>query len=86
MPSSDDKWLRIAFDLDGARDRIHEQSIFVAQRSEAYAKSQFDPGSLTREELIAVSFIISIRRNSSIAAYDALENGIIREQEWKMSL
>lgn len=71
---------------DSARDRIQELSIFKAQNPEVWAKSLFDPGNLTREEIITISYIGSLGRNIIMAAYDAFQNGIISEQDWKNTL
>ncbi|MEQ8961089.1 MAG: hypothetical protein RLP02_24725 [Coleofasciculus sp. C2-GNP5-27] len=72
--------------LDGARDRFQEQAIFIAQNSRVWAKSLYDPGSLTREELITVSYITALQRNNIVASYEALKNGIISEEEFDDSL
>jgi hypothetical protein len=71
---------------DSARDRIQELGLFIAQNPDVWAKSLFDPGSLTREELIVATYISSLQRNHLVAAYNAFENGIITEEDWKTSL
>jgi hypothetical protein len=58
---------------------------FIMDHSEVYATSLFDPGNLTREELIQVSFLASIQRNNLVAMYYDYQAGIIDQIEWESS-